>query len=105
MTKQTDPINVTIMDKQYRIACQPEEKQALQASAELLNHRLRELRDAGRVIGADRMAVMVALNLAHELLNQQMASGDLAEALGSRLHAMRLRVEETLTEGAGEEPQ
>lgn len=105
MNTETVPVNVTIMDKEYRIACKPTEKAALLASAELLNDRLREIRDTGRVIGADRMAVMVALNLAHELLNEQTANKALLEKVGSRLHALRTRTEEALTECAGDEPQ
>jgi len=93
------------MDKEYRIACAPAEKPALLASAELLNDRLKEIRDAGRVIGADRMAVMAALNLAHELLNEQTAHQALVEQLGARVHALRTRTEQALAECAGEELQ
>ncbi len=64
-------LNITIMDKDYRVACPPEEQASLRASAEFLNEKLNEIRNRGSVIGTERIAIMAALNLAHELLNCQ----------------------------------
>ena len=64
-------LNITIMDKDYRVACPPEEQASLRASAEFLNDKLNEIRNRGSVIGTERIAIMAALNLAHELLNCQ----------------------------------
>ncbi len=58
---------VNILDKDYQIACPLEERDALHSAAEELDHRMREIRNAGNVIGLDRIAVMAALNLCHEL--------------------------------------
>ena len=59
------------MDKEYRIACPEEEKDNLRASADLLNEKLGEIKQAGSVIGTERIAIMAALNLSHEILHSQ----------------------------------
>ena len=56
------------MEKEYVVACPYEERSALLDAAEFLNGRMREIRDSGKVVGLDRIAVMAALNLAHEFL-------------------------------------
>ena len=58
---------VNILDKDYQIACQPDERDALQAAAAELDGRMRTIRNSGNVVGLDRIAVMAALNLCHEL--------------------------------------
>lgn len=62
------PMTVHILDKEYKVACTPEERKALQASAQLLDGKMREIRNQAGVVGLDRVAVMAALNIAHELL-------------------------------------
>ena len=59
------------MDKEYRIACPEEEKDNLRASADLLNDKLNEIKQAGSVIGTERIAIMTALNMSHEILHNQ----------------------------------
>ncbi len=67
MNKKTQPASLTIMGKEYRIACDPEEQDALIHSAQQLDVQMRKMRDSGKINGPDRIAVMAALNLAHEL--------------------------------------
>ena len=62
---------VSILDREFRVSCPPEEQQHLLDSAEVLDQRMREIRDTGRVIGVDRIAMMAALNLTSELLSQE----------------------------------
>jgi len=92
-------VNVKIMEKEYQISCKADERADLLDSAELLNVRMREIRDSGKVTGLDRIAVMAALNMANELLQYR----DQGEALESdaalRLQAMRERVESALQSG------
>ncbi|MEA3639648.1 MAG: cell division protein ZapA [Lamprobacter sp.] len=68
---RTMPVTIRILDKEYRIACGPEEHHGLIDSARLLDQRMREVRQNGRIIGADRIAVMAALNLVYELLRER----------------------------------
>ena len=76
MKDETVPVTVLIMEKEYRIACAPNHKDSLVNSATLLNNKMQEIRSSGKVIGSDRIAVMAALNLAHDLLEQQQQSTD-----------------------------
>jgi len=95
-----DPISVSILGKDYRIGCEPGEDEALIKSARLLDARMREIRSAGKVIGTDRIAVMAALNLAHELLNQESSQSDAASSSNKRIRSMRERIEIALNDSA-----
>ena len=66
-------VTIRILEKEYHVACPAEEKAALLESAELLNGKMREIRDSGKIAGAERIAVMAALNLAHDLLRERHA--------------------------------
>ncbi|MBU2712599.1 cell division protein ZapA [Zooshikella harenae] len=59
---------VSILDKDYRVSCGEEEKAALVEAANYLDSKMRDIRGTGKVIGLERIAVMAALNIAHELL-------------------------------------
>lgn len=67
MKDKHPPVIVHILDKEYQVACPPEERKALQQAAEELNERMRNIRNSGSIVGLDRIAVMAALNLCHEL--------------------------------------
>lgn len=68
---KAEPLTIKIMEKEYRIACPAEEKDNLKASAELLNEKLNEIKQQGSVIGSERIAIMAALNMSHEVLHSQ----------------------------------
>jgi cell division protein ZapA len=89
-------VTVRILEKEYHVACPAEEKADLLASAELLNRKMREIRDSGKVVGLDRVAVMAALNLANELLKNQGQDDELKEIVGPRIRAMRERLDSAL---------
>lgn len=80
---------VKILDKEYQVACSPEERDALNQAARDLDARMRDVRGSGTVIGLERIAVMVALNLSHELISLQkqlsLAEAGVDEDLLSRL--------------------
>jgi cell division protein ZapA len=82
----TDPIAVRILDREYLVACPPDEREGLQSAASLLDGRMREIRSGNRMAGIDRIAVLAALNLAHELIQQRQGGGhrerELSRALG-----------------------
>ena len=75
------PINISILDKEYKIACPSGEQSDLLASAEYLDNKMREVRDGGSIIGSERIAVITALNIAHELLNSNKLQENLGETL------------------------
>lgn len=90
------PINITILDKEYKIACPAGEQSALIASAEYLDNKMREVRDSGNIIGSERIAVITALNIAHELLNSGRLNGELSQTLPPRLKQLESKVSEAL---------
>ena len=71
MSDQSVPVVIQILDKEYTVACAPEEKEGLLESARMLNARMREVRDSGKVMGAERMAVITALNVIHEFSRER----------------------------------
>ena len=66
--KEVKPVCVSILGKEYRIACSPEDKEGLIESAAYVDEKMRELRGRGRTLGIENVAVMAALNIAHEML-------------------------------------
>ena len=94
------PVSVRILDKEYRIACQEGEQQSLIASAQYVDRRMREIRQSGRVIGSDRIAVMVALNLAHDLLESRRAQKRSDQAISRRIRSLQQKIETALSEEA-----
>ena len=89
-------ISVRIMDREYVVACAYDERSALLDAAEFLNARMREIRDNGKVVGLDRIAVMAALNLAHEFLKVRDRETRVDSGAGHRVRALRERVEHAL---------
>jgi len=92
-------VNVKILEKEYQISCPAEERKALVDSAELLNNKMREIRDSGKVVGLDRIAVMAALNMANDLIAANGVGLQLESKAKNRLRAMRERVESALQSG------
>ena len=100
MTLETPTqVNIKILEKEYQISCPVSERVALLNSAELLNAKMREIRDSGKVIGLDRIAVMAALNMANELLRSRNIGESLEGNAKLRLQAMRERIEGALQAG------
>ena len=63
----SEPVIIRILDREYTVGCEPDERDSLSAAARLLDARMREIRGGNRVAALDRVAVLAALNLAHEL--------------------------------------
>lgn len=68
MSTETSTLEVFILDKSYRINCPENEQESLRASAQYLDRKMREIRSSGKIIGLERIAVIAALNISHELL-------------------------------------
>ncbi len=89
-------LTVQILDKEYRVTCEPHEKESLIASAHYLNDRMQEIRGSGKLTGTERIAVMAALNMAHELLQYQGRKQDYIEGVSSRIRALQDKIEHAL---------
>ncbi|MEL7023170.1 MAG: cell division protein ZapA [Pseudomonadota bacterium] len=89
-------VTVRILEKEYQVSCPVNERTALLDAAELLNQQMREIRDSGKVVGLDRIAVMAALNMANDLLKTQTSETSLRDSFGTRLNALNDRAEAAL---------
>jgi len=94
--KEPAHVTVRILEKEYFVSCPADERADLLDSAEYLNKKMREIRDTGKVVGADRIAVMAALNMANELLRLRRQDAELQGSVTGRVKQMRERVEGSL---------
>ena len=94
-------VTVRILEKEYSVACSHDERSALLDSAEMLNGKMQEIRSSGKVVGLDRIAVMAALNMAHELLQLRATESKAAKSAthaGARVRSLREKVDAALTD-------
>jgi cell division protein ZapA len=75
MSEGAKTVEVTLLGRTYRVACADGEREALMQAVAYLDAKMSEIRKAGKVMGAERIAVMAALNVAHELLSVKIGSG------------------------------
>ena len=92
MNDELSRVTVRILDKDYQVACPDDERAVLLESAELLNRKMQEIRESGKVVGLDRVAVMAALNLSHEILQNQAAVEQEDRAILGRLRVLNDRL-------------
>ena len=101
MTAKKKTLDVSLMGRNYKVSCSDEEREDLLACVSLLDRKMSEIKNAGKVASAERIAVMVALNMAHELLQSRgspsgAASGVDLEAMRRRMHVMQAVLDEAL---------
>jgi cell division protein ZapA len=96
MSKEPAGIDVTILGRQFRVACTDEDKPELLKAVSYLDGKMREIRGSGKVIGVERIAIMAALNMAHELLSVRVDGVDLGE-VRRRMTDMRTMIDEVLS--------
>ncbi|MFW5451067.1 MAG: cell division protein ZapA [Methylophagaceae bacterium] len=94
----SSPVSVTILGKDYQIACPEEEKGALISSAKLLHDNMEKIRSTGKVVGLDRIAVMAALNIAHDLITIESGEGSGLEDMNKSILLMKDKVSAFLEE-------
>jgi cell division protein ZapA len=91
-------VTISILGKELMVACPDDERESLAAAARYLDQRMREIQDSGKVIGAERCAVMAALNLTNELLQLRQQASDVPAGIDARLQALHGRIEAVLKE-------
>jgi cell division protein ZapA len=80
MSADSKGLQISIMGREFRVACQENEQKGLLEAVDYLNRKMLEIRDHGKVIGIERIAIMAALNIAHEFLSTKVGGGfDIAE--------------------------
>src|SRR5262249_51953655 len=79
MSSDSKGLQINVMGREFRVACPEEEQKGLLEAVDYLNKKMNEIRDNGKVIGLERIAIMAALNIAHELLTTKVGGFDIAE--------------------------
>ncbi|MGA8148801.1 MAG: cell division protein ZapA [Gallionellaceae bacterium] len=93
---KVDAFDVTILDREFRVACPDNEREELMEAVAYLDKNMREIRDAGKITSLEPIAIMAALNIAHELLTTRIGSGfDMGE-FKRRIESMQAAIEATL---------
>ena len=91
-------LDVTILDREFRVACPEDERAELLEAVSYLDKKMREVRDTGKVATIERIAIMAALNITHELLTTRLGTGfDMGE-LKRRLNSMQVAIDAMLAE-------
>ena len=98
MTRPPTTVSVKILDKEYQVACPEDEVDELAASARYLDTQMRGIRDSGKVLGVDRMAVMAALNISHDLLRLKNERSSVGATLERKANELTQRVDTALAE-------
>lgn len=93
MSNEASAIDVNIMGREFRVSCTEEERDDLLQAVDYLDVKMREIRDAGKVVGVDRIAIMAALNIAHELLRTRVGGGVDLGGVRRRITAMQASIE------------
>ena len=89
----SEPVEVKILDREFTVGCEPGERDSLMAAAQLLDARMREIRGAHKMAALDRIAVLAALNLAHELQHLRAEGGSHDDAIGRALGEMNRKLD------------
>jgi cell division protein ZapA len=90
------PVNITILGKEYKVACTVDEQDSLLTSARKLDQEMRQIQDTGKINGGERIAVMVALNIMHELHQLQHKLETPEQEFAQRLVKLREKIENVL---------
>lgn len=96
MAAAPEPVMVRILDRDYRVMCLPEERRGLMEAALFLDGQMREIRDSGKIMAVEKIAVMCALNLADELLKTRQGELERREKVDQRVHELAQRLDQTL---------
>ena len=90
-------LTISLLGREFRVGCPEGEEKQLLATVDYLNRKLKEVRDTGKVVGNERIALMTALNIAHESLSQKAPGGAVDNtAIRRRIIAMQETVESAL---------
>jgi cell division protein ZapA len=93
MSEGGKTIEVSLLGRSYRVACDDDERESLMQAVAYLDAKMNEIRKAGKVMGAERIAVMAALNVAHELLSLKVGSGFDVGRAKQRLSAIESKID------------
>lgn len=90
------PIDIEILGREFTVSCTDEERQGLLDAVGYLDSKMRDIRDAGKIVGVERIAMMAALNITHELLNTKSGGVDVGD-IKRRMYNMQNQIEEVIS--------
>ncbi len=93
MSGTTEPVSIRLLDREYTVGVEPGERDSLMAAARLLEAKMREVRGANRMAAVDRVAVLAALNMAHELQQARDGNAGRDAELAHALEGLRRRLD------------
>jgi len=96
MSETPIPVTAKILEKEYNISCPPSERDALLASVQHVDEKMREIRNTGKVIGIERIAVMAAINIAHDMLKSQNQVQNIDMDVITRLDDLQSKIHDSL---------
>ena len=99
MTQQPHTVTVYILDKEYHLVCPQEERHNLERAAVYLDSKMREIRRSGKVIGAERIAVLAALNITHDLQHRTRQLDEVSDQGGEQLQKLLQQLDHALSDG------
>lgn len=95
MKESPEGVTVTILGKEFRVACPDDERESLYSAASYLDRKLREVQASGKVIGTERAAIIAALNITHELLELR-SHGGLSDDATQKVRLLRNKIDAAL---------
>jgi cell division protein ZapA len=90
-------VDVQIMGREFTVSCTDDERQGLLDAVNYLDKKMRDIRDSGKVVGVERIAIMAALNLSHEVLNTKSGDIDIGD-YKRRINAMQNQIDDVIAE-------
>ncbi|MGQ0578638.1 MAG: cell division protein ZapA [Betaproteobacteria bacterium] len=96
MSKEARGLEVNVMGREFRVSCTEEERRDLLKAVDYLNVKMREIRDTGKVIGVERIAIMAALNITHEYLSTRMDGGFDVGEFKRRMLSMQATIDQAM---------
>lgn len=90
-------VDVNIMGREFKVSCSEDEREGLMTAVNYLDKKMREIRDTGKVIGVERIAIMAALNLSHELLTARNGGFDIGE-FKRRIISLQEQIDEVVAD-------
>jgi cell division protein ZapA len=98
VSEKTRTLDIKLLDRELRIACPEEERAELLDAVAYLDKRMREIRDAGKIVSVERIALMAALNITHELLTTKVGRGVDLSDFKRRMDSMQAAIDQALAE-------
>jgi cell division protein ZapA len=86
-------VSLNILDKEYRVSCTEDERAGLESSAKFLDEKMQNIKQSGRIVGLDRIAVMAGLNITHELLTEGQKKTGMSLDINDKINALQNKLD------------